>query len=100
MSETWTMRLGEERPVKLPVLAPPAGWRADVSGMQSAVRVQRMWASDPYPDDDQDEDGSSSEQPSMVFMIRGAAPGEAVVRFVASGGSSADPREIRISVTR
>jgi hypothetical protein len=104
IDERWELQLGEERPVKLPVFAPPAEWRAEVSGMQSAVRVQRMWASDPYRDIDEEDEGSAAdrrEAPAMVFMVRGVAPGEATVRFELSAASpDATPRVIQVSVRR
>jgi hypothetical protein len=35
-----------------------------------------------------------------VFLVRAAALGEAIVRFVPSAGADAEPREIRIAVIR
>jgi hypothetical protein len=100
MRGIWELRLGQERPVKLAVLQPPGEWEAVVSGMRSAVRVQKLWASDPYSGDDEDNDEPRT-QPSMVFMISAVAPGEATVSFAPSGSAAdAEPREIRISVTR
>ena len=98
MMETWDLRLGEERPVKLPVLDPPSAWTAEVAGMQSAIRVTKLWASDPFPEDE-DPDASPPER-FMVFTVRATAPGRASVRFTPSGpGPQPEPRVIDVSVT-
>lgn len=100
MAESWQLRLGEERAVKLPAVEPPGGWSAEVSGMESSVGLQKMWPSDPYPEHDEDEDGPSPQR-YMVFMVRGVAPGEATVTFTATGeGALPEPRQIDVRVAR
>ncbi len=95
MPERLDLRIGEERPVGLPALGPDATWSFDVSGMRSAVDVRKLWTSDPYRDED-DEDAPFAPR-EMVFMVRGAAPGEATVRFTADGEDARDV-EVRVSM--
>jgi hypothetical protein len=96
MAESIELRIGEERPVRLPAV-PERTWSAEVSGMASAVDVRKLWAADPYPDDEEDEE--RDEPPSeVVFMVRAVAPGHATVRFTAPGGG-AEAREVRVRVS-
>ncbi len=81
-----TLRLGEERPVRLPAADPGSSWTHEVRGMTSAVHVKRMWTSDPYPEDDEDETPSRSRE--MVFMVRARSPGRATIRFSCPGGTT------------
>ena len=87
MMDPMTLRLGEERPVRL--LPAPAGrtWSHDVRGMSSAVDVRRMWTSDPYPEDDEDE--GPGRPRFMVFLVRGTNPGRATIRFSCPGHEDA-----------
>jgi hypothetical protein len=83
MTETFDLKPGQERPVKLPPAEEgAAGWTYEVRGMASAVEVQKMWTSDPYPEDDEEV---STKPRYMVFMIRGRNPGRASVRFYRPG---------------
>jgi hypothetical protein len=95
------MRIGEERAVHLPPLETSAGhWTYHVEGMESAVQVRKLWAADPYPEDDEDED-AEHPQPDTVFMVRGAAPGTTILRFVPRGVATtalAQIREIQVTV--
>src|SRR5207248_7918346 len=81
MPDSLDLRIGEERPVRLPALPGDATWSCDVSGMSSAVEVRRLWAADPYPEDDDSENGEEREPAEVVFMVRAAAPGDADLRF-------------------
>ncbi len=69
MGESIELRIGEERPVRLPAL-PDGTWSAEVSGMASAVDVRTLWAADPYPDDDEDEERGQAE--SEVVSVHAA----------------------------
>lgn len=73
MNDSIELRLGEEKPVRLPL----GEWSHETGGMSSAVAVRKMWTAHPYPDDEGREPGASY----MVYMIRGTAPGTATVRF-------------------
>ena len=84
------LRLGEDRPVKL---SGPGEWDHSVEGMASAVRVQKLWRSRPYPDDE----GREGPPGDMVFMVRGRNPGEALLRFRSSMGETHD---VRVTVRR
>jgi hypothetical protein len=98
MTETLELRLGEERAVQLPPSQDPArSWTYEASGMTSAVEVRKMWTSDPYPEDDWDEEGARPPRPpAMVFMIRGKSPGRATVRFDLQGGSASRTVEVTV----
>lgn len=88
------LKLGEEQAVHLP----PGAWSVEVEGMTSAVSVRRLWPADPYPDDDEEEQGARPA-PDVVFMIRGEAPGTANLRFSREGRDSGDPtRDVRVEV--
>ena len=95
MDETFELTLGEERSVHL---APGADWSYEIDGMNSAVEVRKLWAADPYPEDDKEDE--PKPPPDVVFMIRGAAPGSATIRFSASGIATrgAESRKIRVTV--
>ena len=96
MAEKLELTLGEEKPVHLPPL-PSGGWDYRVEGMASAVEVRKLWAADPYPEDDEDEEPRST--PDVVFMIRGVAPGSAAVHFTARGGGpAAESRAVDVAV--
>ena len=101
-TESWTLRLGEERAVSLPPLEPPASWTSEVSGMRSAVEVTRRWTSDPaFDPDDPDEAEKAARRRAMVFAVRGTAPGRATVRFTPTGpGSLPEPRSVEVTVER
>ena len=81
------LNLGEERPVQLPPAPAGRSWSYDVWGMSSAVDVKRMWTSDPYPEDDED-DGPGRPR-SMVFLVRGTNPGRVTIRFSCPGHEDA-----------
>jgi hypothetical protein len=89
------LKIGEERAVHLP--SGGAEWSVQVEGMASAVAVRKLWAADPYPEDDDDE-GQPQPPPDTVFMVRGVAPGTSLLRFVPRGSATARPREIRVIV--
>lgn len=96
MGEPMELKVGEEKPVQLPPAPEGSDWSHDVGGMASAVSVQRMWSSDPYPEDyDEDTPGRPRR---MVFMIRGTNPGRAVVRFTLEGGGGED-RTVDVTVS-
>ena len=95
MPDSLDLRIGEERPVRLPALPGDATWSCDVSGMSSAVEVRKLWAADPYPEDDDSEE-EEREPPEAVFMVRAAAPGDADLRFTAPGQET---REVHVAVT-
>jgi hypothetical protein len=99
MAESMELRLGEERAVHLPSLRGRGGWTAEVDGMSSAVTVRKLWAADPYPEDDWDADAerAARPEPDEVFMVRGASPGSATVRFVPAGGTE-EPRRVEVTV--
>ena len=80
------LKIGEERAVHLP---PTGEWTVQVEGMASAVQIRKLWAADPYPEDDE-EDAQPKEPQDTVFMVRGIAPGTATLRFV-----SAPPTQVR-----
>src|SRR5438552_9113979 len=65
MPDSLHVRIGEERPVRLPALTGGGTWSCDVSGMSSAVEVRKLWAADPYPEDD-DEEEEQRESPEVV----------------------------------
>ena len=91
MADSLELRIGEERPVRLPALPGDATWSCDVSGMSSAVEVRKLWSADPYPEDDEDGDNDEErEPPEVVFMVRAAAPGDADLRFTAPGQEARD----------
>jgi hypothetical protein len=94
MPETLELRLGEERPVHLP--ADGAPWTCDVGGMASAVDVRKLWAADPYPEDDE-EDEADRPPPDVVYMVKGVNPGEATLRFTPGGGSDARDVVVRVA---
>jgi hypothetical protein len=81
--EPMVLHLGEERPIHLPPAPAGRSWSHDLSGMSSAVDVKRMWTSDPYPEDD--EDDAPGRPRSMVFLVRGANPGRATIRVSCPG---------------
>jgi hypothetical protein len=87
------LRIGEERAIHL---APNLDWTVRVGGMASAVRVRKLWAADPYPEDD-DEDEPSRAAPDTVFMVRALAPGAATLHFSADGADRED-RDVRVTV--
>ncbi|HEX8099100.1 MAG TPA: hypothetical protein VF660_02735 [Actinomycetota bacterium] len=95
--QTFELALGEERSLHLPPLA-GGTWSHHVEGMSSAIEVRKLWAADPYPDDDEDDEPKPPQD--VVFMIRGAAPGAATVVFEpgGSGARQADSRQIRVTV--
>ena len=74
------LRIGEERAIHLP----PGEWQVEVEGMRSAVEIRKLWAADPYPDDDEDEP-AQRPPPDVVFMVRGVNPGAATLRFTGAG---------------
>jgi hypothetical protein len=85
--ESIVLRVGQEHPVRLTPHDGPDDWTFEVGGMTSAVDVRKMWTSRPYEEDD--EDRTSAPPPRfMVFIIRGAAPGEATVQFRSVHGES------------
>ncbi len=98
MAEKLELTLGEEKSVHLPPLT-SGGWEYAVEGMASAVEVRKLWAADPYPEDDEDEE-KPQPTPDVVFMIRGMAPGSATVRFSRRGKvrATADAKEVEVSV--
>ena len=90
------LRVGEERSFHLPSF--PGEWTVQVEGMASAVDVRKLWAADPYPEDDEDRE-AKQPPPDTVFMVRGSAPGEARIRFVPRGAVAGPlPREVGITV--
>lgn len=100
MAESMELRLGEERAVHLPSLrGRGGGWTAEVGAMSSAVSVRKLWAADPYPEDDWNEDAerAARPEPDEVFMVRGTSPGSATVRFVPSTAGE-EPREVEVTV--
>jgi hypothetical protein len=100
MTESMELHLGEERAVHLPSLRARGGsWTVEVGGMSSAVSVRKLWAADPYPEDDWNEEAerAARPEPDEVFMVRGANPGSATVRFVPSGGDE-EPRRVEVTV--
>lgn len=96
MAEKLELALGEEKAVHLPPLT-GADWRYEVEGMSSAVDVRKLWAANPYPEDNEEEE-EAPELPDVVFMIRGVAPGSATVRFSAGGGET-QGRTVQVAVT-
>jgi hypothetical protein len=97
VTETMDLRVGEERAIHLPSLKAGGGaWSHEVTGMASAVSVRKLWEAAPYPEDDE-EDDQPTEPQDEVFMVRGASPGEAVIRFAPSAGDDA-PRMIEVRV--
>ncbi len=94
MADDFELALGEEKPVHLRPL-PRGEWRYEVEGMASAVEVRKLWAADPYPEDDEDEE-QPQPTPDVVFMIRGVAPGTATVRFTSGGGG--ETRTVQVAV--
>ncbi len=98
MAEEFELALGEEKSVHLSPLV-SGDWEFGVKGMASAVEVRKLWAADPYPDDD-DEDEKLRPTPDVVFMIRGVAPGSATVRFSPRGKrpAPADVKEVNVTV--
>lgn len=99
MGERLTLALGEERAVHLPPLS-GGEWKFEVQGMTSAVDVRKLWPADPYPDDDEDDE-TVRPPPDVVFMVRGANPGSATIRFVPPGGSiqdAAESRQVEVTV--
>ncbi len=96
MAEKFELALGEEKSVHLPPLS-SGDWEYAVEGMASAVEVRKLWAADPYPEDDEDEE-KPRPTPDVVFMIRGMAPGSATVRFSPRGAGHASAREVNVSV--
>ncbi len=93
--ERVTLRVGEERSVTLPAYGGASDWSHTVSGMASAVTVEKLWTSRPYAEDDEDRAGPPPAR-HMVYRLRGSAPGEAVVTFTARGG---DSRRVDVTVT-
>lgn len=92
--ESIVLHVGQERPVRLRPHSGAADWSFDVDGMTSAVDVRKLWTSRPY-EEDEDDPASAAPPRVMVFIIRGAAPGEATVRFRAVGG---DTYEVAVRV--
>jgi head-tail adaptor len=93
--ERMDLALGEERSVHLD----PGEWIASVGGMSSAVDVRKLWAADPYPEDDEDDEATSERPPQdVVFMIRGRSPGSATVRFTPSGNAAAEAKTLEVTV--
>jgi hypothetical protein len=88
------LRIGEERGVHL---TPNRNWNVRISGMTSAVHVRKLWAADPYPEDDE-EDQSPQADPDTVFMVRALAPGTATLHFSAGGTAGGEDREVRVTV--
>lgn len=90
------LRVGEERSFHLPPFA--GEWTVQVEGMASAIDVRKLWAADPYPEDDEDEE-RGRPPPDIVFMVRGVAPGEATLRFVPRGPVAGPlPHEFGVTV--
>jgi hypothetical protein len=87
------LRIGEERAIHL---APDPDWTVQVGEMASAVRVRKLWAADPYPEDEEDEPPGAA--PDTVFMVRAVAPGTAALHFSAGGADRAE-RDVRVTVT-
>jgi len=77
--ESIVLRIGAEHAVRLPPHGGAADWSFVVEGMTSAVRVQKMWTSRPYEEDE--EDSGPAPPRAMVFIIHAVAAGEATVRF-------------------
>ncbi len=94
MGDAFDLALGEEKSVHLSPLA-EGDWGYEVEGMASAVEVRKLWAADPYPEDDEDEE-KPEPTPDVVFMIRGVAPGTATVRFIS--GQGGESRTVRVAV--
>src|ERR1700737_1125886 len=78
--ESIVLRVGQEHAVRLAAHDGGADWSFDVEGMTSAVDVRKMWTSRPY-EEDEDDPASAVPPRFMVFIIRGAAAGEATVSF-------------------
>jgi hypothetical protein len=93
--ERLELKIGEEQAIHLPPGA--AKWTVQVEGMASAVAVRKLWAADPYPEDDEDE-RQPKPPPDTVFMVRAIAPGSSLLRFVPEGAATAEPREIQVTV--
>jgi hypothetical protein len=87
------LRIGEERAIHL---APNVDWAVQVGGMASAVQVRKLWAADPYPEDD-GEDEPSRAASDTVFMVRALAPGTATLHFSA-GEAGREDRDVRVDV--
>ena len=96
MSETMRLRLGEERAVHLPSAG--ASWTCDVDGMSSAVDVRKLWAADPYPEDEDGDEEVERPDPDVVFMVRATSPGRATLRFSPSA-SGQEARTVAVEVT-
>jgi hypothetical protein len=97
MPETLHLRLGEERSIHLP--SSGGSWSCDVHGMSSAVDVRKLWAADPYPEDDDGGDEEAERPaPDVVFMVRATAPGEATLRFTPSA-SGESARDVTVEVS-
>lgn len=94
-SERVTLRVGEERSITLPAYGGASDWSHSVTGMSSAVSVEKLWTSRPYAEDDEERVGPPPAR-HMVYRLRGSAPGEAVVTFTAKGG---DSRRVEVTVT-
>ena len=90
--ETFELALGEERSVHLP--SGGDAWTYEIEGMTSAVEVRKLWAADPYPEDDEEDE--PKPPPDVVFMIRGAAPGSATVTF--ASGEGHESRKVGVEV--
>jgi hypothetical protein len=88
------LRIGEERAIHL---ATNLNWTVGIGGMTSAVQVRKLWAADPYPEDDE-EDRSPPAAPDTVFMVRGVAPGTATLRFSAGSAGRGEDRDVRVTV--
>ena len=87
------LRIGEERAIHL---APNLDWTVQIGGMASVVQVRKLWAADPYPEDDE-EDEPPRGAPDTVFMVRALAPGTATLHFSAGGAGRKD-RDVRVIV--
>lgn len=87
------LSIGEERAVHL---APNLSWTVRIGGMTSAVQVRKLWAADPYPEDDE-EDPSPQAASDTVFMVRAQAPGTATLHFSA-GDASREDRDVQVTV--
>jgi hypothetical protein len=98
MADKLELTLGEEKSVHLSPLT-SGDWEYAVEGMTTAVEVRKLWAADPYPEDDEDAE-KPQPTPDVVFMIRGNAPGSARVRFSprGEGRGTGDARDVEVYV--
>lgn len=99
MADELKLRVGEERGVHLP--AGGGAWRYSVEGMTSAIDIRKLWAADPWRDED-DEDRADQEPPpppDVVFMVRGKAPGAARIAFEPERTGAAERRDVAVAVS-